>query len=144
MKKFIFLIAIAMLASLNASADQKQVITFAQLPQAAQDAISKNFNTTNISYVMKENGRSVEYEVRFNNGTEVEFDADGALKEVDCKNATVPDALIPSDVLTYVKTTFPAATITEWGRDDNGYEAKLNNGLKLEFDSSYRFLRIDN
>lgn len=143
MKKLFQVIAIAMLFSTNACADQKQVITFIQLPQAAQDAISQNFNPSDISYVTKETDWSVEYEVRFTNGTEIDFDADGALKKVDCKALAVPEALVPQEVLTYVKTTFPGSFITEWGREDRGYQAQLNNGLELQFDKSYRFLRLD-
>lgn len=143
MKKFLNLILITALFSLNACADKKEVITFAQLPMPAQEIVKQNFDVATISYVMKERDWSVEYEVRFNNGNEVDFDSEGQLKKVDCQLTQVPDALIPRPVLTYVKTNFPGAFIQEWGRDDRGYKAELNNGLELKFDSSYRFSHID-
>ena len=143
MKQQVLCVLLGLLFSLNACADRKEVITFAQLPQAAQDAISQNFNAANISYVTKESGFSTEFEVRFTDGAEIEFDGDGALKKVDCKANAVPEALIPAEVMSYVKMTFPNAFITEWGQDDWGYKAELNNGLDLKFDKSYRFQRID-
>lgn len=143
MKKFLNLILITALFSLNACADKKEVITFAQLPMQAQEIVKQNFDVATISYVMKERDWSVEYEVRFNNGNEVDFDSEGQLKKVDCQLTQVPEALIPQPVLTYVKTNFPGAFIQEWGRDDRGYKAELNNGLELKFDSSYRFSYID-
>ncbi len=143
MKKFLNLILITALFSLNACADKKEVITFAQLPMPAQEIVKQNFDVATISYVMKERDWSVEYEVRFNNGNEVDFDSEGQLNKVDCQLTQVPEALIPQPVLTYVKTNFPGAFIQEWGRDDRGYKAELNNGLELKFDSSYRFSYID-
>lgn len=144
MKRIFNLFAIALFLNLNAFADQKEIITFVQLPQAAQDVVSQNFNQSDISYVTKERGWSVEFEVRFTNGTEIEFDSDGALKKIDCQGNPIPEALLPAEVVTYVKTNFPGASIKEWGTDDGEYEAELNNGLKLKFDNSYRFKRIDN
>jgi len=143
MKQQVLCVLFGLFFSLSACADRKEVITFAQLPQAAQDAISQNFNAANISYVTKESGWSNEFEVRFTDGVEIEFDGDGALKKVDCKANAVPEALIPAEVLSYVKMTFPNAFIKEWGQDDGGYKAELNNGLDLKFDKSYRFQRID-
>lgn len=126
-----------------ACADKKEIITFAQLPQPAQDIISTNFDAAAISYITKEREfLSDEYEVRFTNGNELDFEGDGTLKKVNCKTTPVPEALIPQEVLTYVKTHFANAYIKEWGKSDSGYEAELNNGLELKFDSSYRFLRL--
>jgi len=143
MKRIVNVIALVMLLNFSACADQKEIITFMQLPQAAQDVVTQNFNQSDISYVTKERDWTVEYEVRFTNGTELEFDSDGAVKKVDCKGAAVPEALLPAEVATYVKTNFPGAFVKEWGTDDWGYKAELNNGLDLKFDKSYRFQRID-
>ena len=142
MKKILSILAIALVFCMNTRADNKQVITFMQLPQAAQDAISANFKASDVSYVTKESGWSTEYEVRLNDGTEIEFDGDGAVKEVDCKKNAVPEALLPADVVSYVKTHFAGVSITKWGQDDGSYEAELSNGLELKFDKSYRFLRL--
>ncbi len=143
MKKVFNVIIIFALFSLIACADQKEVITFAQLPPVSQEIVKQNFDVNTISYVMKEREWTVEYEVRFTTGQELEFYSSGELKKVDCKMQQVPDALIPQEVLTYVKTNFPNNYIKEWGHDDGGYKAELNNGLDLKFDSSYRFSRID-
>ena len=144
MKKGFVCFLLALAFNLTACADKKEVITFAQLPQNAQELISANFDAAAVSYITKERDfLSDEYEVRFNNGAEIEFEQDGTLKKVDCKGVAVPEAILPQEVLTYVKTNFPSASVTEWGKDDANYKAELNNGLELKFDRSYRFLRLD-
>ena len=60
-----------------------------------------------------------------------------------CKQTEVPAALVPEQVRNYVKTNFPNSFIIEWGRDNRGFKAELNNGLDLEFNRNYDFLRID-
>lgn len=40
-----------------------------------------------------------EYEVRFDGGAELVFDADGVWKKVDCHMASVPEALVPAEIL---------------------------------------------
>ena len=142
MKKAIPLLALVLLVSLNTYADRKEVITFLQLPQAAQDAVSQHFNAADVSYVTKEYDRDIEYEVKLNNGTELEFNSDGGLKKIECKGDAVPEALLPADVVSYVKLHFPNTSIKEWSENDRECEAELSNGLELKFDKSYRFLRI--
>ena len=51
--------------------------------------------------------------------------------------------LVPESVQAYIKANFSNAIITEWGKDDRGYKAELNNGLDLKFNSNYEFVRID-
>ena len=143
MKRFFHLIVVAMLFNMIACTNSKDIITFAQLPQPAQEIVNQHFNAAEISYVTKERDWKVEYEVRFNDGSEIDFYSDGKLKKVDCKFNPVPEALIPQPVLTYVKATFPNAFIKEWGHDDWGYKAELNNGLELKFDKNYRFQSVD-
>ena len=86
------------------------------------------------------------FEVRFNDGTEVEFDYSGQWKEVDCKYKVVPASvmkLIPAEIQTYVENTFPQTLITKVNVKNWGYELELSNGFDAEFDKSGRFLRID-
>ena len=143
MKRLFFIAAMAVLINLSACADRKQVITFPQLPAPAQAVIKANFTAENIAYIMEERDWTTEYEVRFNDGVELEFDSDGEVKKVDCKYNPVPEALLPKEVVEYVKATCPNTFVKEWGRDDWGYKAELNNGLELKFSRSYKFLGVD-
>ena len=84
------------------------------------------------------------YEVIFANSSKVEFFKDGTWKEVDCKYSTVPEAVIPEAILRYVKATYPDHKVVKIEKEDRGYEAKLANGMKLEFDNKFNLIDIDN
>ena len=140
MKKTFFSILLMVFAfSMNACADGKP-IPFEQLPESAKNTITQNFSRENVLLIIQEWS---EYEVRLNDGTEIEFDRNGNLKKVDCKQQQVPDGLIPSEVLSYVKSNFSSSFITEWGVDDGRWKAELNSGIELIFNKKYQFVGID-
>ncbi len=143
MKKILSIVLATLCLSFIACANE-QIISFEQLPQTAQELIKTHFPQEQVSYVMQErDGFSMEYEVRFANGQKVEFDKAGSLKKADCGAQAVPEALIPEAVRAYVAAKFPNAIITEWSKDDRRWKAELNNGLELEFNSKFEFVRID-
>ena len=143
MKKILSIVLATLCLSFIACANE-QIISFEQLPQTAQELIKTHFPQEQVSYVMQErDGFSMEYEVRFASGQKVEFDKVGSLKKADCGTQAVPEALIPEAVRAYVAAKFPNAIITEWSKDDRRWKAELNNGLELEFNSKYEFVRID-
>ena len=143
MKKNLFVALLALTCSFTACADE-QVVTYDQVPEPAKAIVAAHFDVTQIAYVMLDKELfNDEYEVRFNDGRTIEFNKAGELLKVDCKRTEVPYALIPEPVQAYVKAHFPNAFITEWGKDDRGYQAELNNGLDLKFNRQYEFVRID-
>ena len=144
MKKILSIALLALTCTFTACANEK-VITFDQIPEPAKAIVAAHFDATQIAYVTLDKGLfDDEYEVRFNDGRTIEFNKAGALLKVDGKLTEVPSALIPEPVLAYVKANFPNAFITEWGKDDRGYKAELNNGLDLKFNRKYEFVRVDN
>ena len=142
MKKYFSVVLIA-LCSLTACA-KEQVITFDQVPEPAKAIVTAHFDASQIAYVILDKGLlDADYEVKFSDGRSLEFNKAGELTKVDCKQTEVPSALIPELVRQYVKANFPNAFITEWGKDDRRWKAELSNGLDLEFNGKYEFLRID-
>lgn len=143
MKKLFLIIAVALSTILIACANE-QMINVEQLPAKAQSLIQTHFSAESVSYVLQErDGLSMEYEVRFDSGSKVEFDSKGEIKKIDCDIRPVPTALIPAAVRDYVQTKFPNAIITEWGKDERRWKAELNNGIELKFNSKYEFVGID-
>ena len=143
MKKILSIALLALTCTFTACANEL-LISYDQVPEPAKAIVAAHFDATQVAYVMLDKGLlNDEYEVRFNDGRTIEFNKAGALLKVDCKLAEVPSALIPEPVLLYVKTNFPNAFITEWGKDDLGYKAELNSGLDLKFNSKYEFVRVD-
>ena len=144
MRNNLFATLLVVLTMCITACAKDQVITFNQLPDEAKTLIQSNFSVDSISYVfLDREGFSTEYEVRFMDGSKVEFDGKGGLKKVDCGQRAVPAALIPDAVSAYVVSRFPNAFVTEWGKDDRRWKAELNNGLELEFNSKFDFIRID-
>jgi hypothetical protein len=87
MKSFkAILMLVAMLAiSLNARADHDQVITFNQIPEAAQ-ALLKQYFADRIPLVVTVDWDDYTirgYEVRLNNGLEVEYDPTFQVIDID-------------------------------------------------------------
>ena len=144
MKKSFFVALMAFVCSLSACADSDQLITFAQLPAAAQATVKQYFDEANIAFcTMDREWFGKEYKVQFNDGSDIKFEGDGSLHNVDCKFRAVPDALIPEVVRQQVAAQFPQAIIVEWGKDDWGWKAELNNKLELKFNSKYQMIGVD-
>lgn len=143
MKKSIFVVLAAVVCSLSACASD-QLVTFAQLPETAQATVKQYFDEANIAFcTLDREFFGKEYKVQFNDGSEIKFEGDGSLHNVDCKFRAVPDALIPEIVRQQVAAQFPQAVIVEWGKDDWGWKAELNNKLELKFNSNFQMAGID-
>lgn len=128
----------------NAAADNDKPIEVSQLPAAAQQTISKHFSGKKVAMAKQETGlleRS--YDVVFTTGEKVEFDRKGNWTEIDCKLSSVPTALVPSKIASYVKTNYPDTKILKIEKDKNEYEVKLSNRMEITFNKSFQVIDID-
>ena len=131
--------------STGVRADDDRPVRFDQLPAKAQAYVKKYFPQEKVALAkMEKDFFDKKYEVIFANSSKVEFFKDGTWKEVDCKYSTVPEAVIPEAILRYVKATYPDHKVVKIEKEDRGYEAKLANGMKLEFDNKFNLIDIDN
>ena len=138
--KFVMLLAIALTLSFNVKADHDQVITFDQLPAAAQALHQKYFaDKVPLTVTMDWD----DYTILYQSGEKVEFDRQGEWKQIKCRYSAVPSALIPEQIKANVKTSFPGTSIIDIDRGRRGYEVKLNNGLEIEYNSSFQVIDID-
>lgn len=136
-KKLLLLLSVI---ALNVTAFADIPVTFAQLPQEAQQFINKHFNGVEFLSAKQDDG---EYEVMLKDGTKIEFTLQGEWKDVDCLVRAVPAAIVPVAIANYVKTNFPNNIITEIEKKYNGYEIELETGLELKFDKNGNFLYAD-
>lgn len=135
---------VACLFTFSACANEGRIIAFSELPQNAQTVINTHFDAGGVSVItMDKDLLDTDYEVRFTNGTKVEFDENGELTKVDCGLQRVPDALLPEPVRQYVAAQFPKDFVTEWGKDDLRWKAELSNKLDLIFNRNFEFVGID-
>ena len=63
--------------------------------------------------------------------------------EVDYKLEAVPAALVPEVVRQQISASFPQTFIVEWGKDDGGWKAELNNKLEIKFNRKLEMLGLD-
>lgn len=124
--------------------DEKDLLP-SEIPGTAQSFISTYFPEVPILRVEKDGRHSnTEYTVKLQNGYELEFDAIGEWTDVDAPaGKTVPDGIVPANILAYVNNMYPGTGINEISRDYRGYEVDLTTGLDLEFNLDGDFIRID-
>ena len=141
MKKFFMLMA-AMMLTFNVAlmADDNRVITYDQLPQTAKTLLSQHF-AKKVPLVVTMDWD--EYEILYQSGEKVEFNKRGEWKSIDCRVSAVPSVLIPEQIKSHIKATFPGTTIIKLERDRRGYGVKLNNGLEVEYNTRFQVVEID-
>ena len=124
----------------SAKADHDQIITFDQMPEAAQTLLKQYF-ANKVPLVVTVDWD--DYTIRYESGEKVEFDKQGNWKEIDCRSSLVPVELIPKEIKANINATFPSAIILKLDRNRRGYEVKLNNGLEVEYDPTFQVIDID-
>lgn len=145
MNKFFLSSIIAMAVCVVSSScnAEDMFVSTRELPQTAQTFLASHFPNTSVASTIKDGH---DYEIRMNNGWEVEFNHNGEWENIDCKRDEVPAsvlALIPETIVAYINSNYATAYITEISRDRAGYEVELSNGLDLKFSSKGTFKAID-
>lgn len=135
------LFAIALL-SLTISASAQKKIEVTELPKPAQEFLKKHFSNTTIESVKKdaEHGEKG-FEVKLQDGTEVEFWKDGSYREVDGGDKPIPTAFIPDNVKAYVAKNHPNEKITHIDYGHKDLDVDLTNNIDLEFTKEGKILK---
>ena len=123
--------------------------TSANLPQSSQDFIKKNFSSATIESAKEESSwefwdKDEKFEVHLSNGIKLDFNKNGEITEIDSKNKeTIPQAALPKEVISYVKSNHSGAQIISWEKNDDEQEVELTDGTELEFDAQGNFRKVD-
>ena len=142
----ILMIAICCMVSCNmvANAGNDKPISVNALPAKAQTLLSQHFNGQKVILATIETGViNKTYDVVLQNGTKLEFDKKGNLTEIDCKQATVPDQLIPQAIKNYLMANYAGQSVKKIEMNKNEYEVELANGLDLTFNKHFQLIDID-
>ena len=67
----------------------------------------------------------------------------GNLTEIDCKQATVPDQLIPQAIKNYLMANYAGQSVKKIEMNKNEYEVELANGLDLTFNKHFQLIDLD-
>ncbi len=139
--RFFLLMAMVMTMSLTMSADDDdRVITYEQLPQAAQTFLKQNF-AKKVPLVVTADWD--DYTIVYESGERVEFDKKGNWKDVECRTSKVPTDLIPEQINTYLKKNYPGKSVVKIERHRSVYEVKINNGMEIEFNRNFQVIDVD-
>jgi Protein of unknown function (DUF2874). len=142
MKKILFSLLFMVGIIGTASADFDKVITFDQLPAAAQKFVTTYFANDEILLIQKESRMHPNYEVKFATGNEVDFNSKGEWIEVKNMNG-VNNAIVPGQILSQVQNKYPNAKIIDIDRSDKAHiEIELDNKLDIKF-SKKSYIIID-
>ncbi len=146
MKKFLLLVAVAVAGCFAAQAKDEYVRDVNYLPQTAKSFIEQHFKTADVSFIKldKTLGKVTEYEVVFQDGTEIDFDGKGNWDNIEMPvKKSVPKAIVPAEIAKYVGKNYPNQRIVSIDKDRSGYEIELQNGVDLKFNKAGQFKRID-
>lgn len=147
-KLMIFAIGVLSVTMLSAATSimrsDDMPIKFAELPTEAQQFVGKYFGKEEVSHVMKDaEFHGTDYKVVFVSGSKVEFDTNGNWTEIDCRYSTVPNAIVPDKIESYIKDSYAANKVVEIKRERNEWEVKLTGGLELTFNKDFQLIDID-
>ena len=142
----ILMIAICCMVSCNmvANAGNDKPISVNALPAKAQTLLNNHFYGQKVMLATIESGVvSRSYDVVLQNGTKLEFDKKGNLKEIDCKQGIVPALLIPQAIKNYLKDNYAEQSVKKIEINKKEYEVELTNGLDLTFNKHFQLIDID-
>ncbi len=140
MKK-LAVIVLAAFAFVSCDDNKYEPIELSQMPNKAQDLVGGCFaDKTVISVFVDDDLFDKEYEVRFDDGTDVDFNGDGEWTSVETRNGiAVPDCVIPEGVKAYIVANHPNNYVVDIDKDRREYDVQLDNEIELVFDRDGNF-----
>lgn len=143
MKRFISFLFVLLLGVGAASAAPDRVITREQLPATAQQFLQEYFADVEVT-LAHEDGDIVqrEYDVMLDDGTHIEFAADGRWLEIESREA-LPRGIVPPSIVTYTSKHYPSLTIHRIERSRREWEVTLSNGVEIRFNRRFSVISID-
>lgn len=135
------------LCSMSAFSQDKYSINRSDLPDAAQEFLTKHFPKAKVGLVKTDKHllRKTDYDVKLVNGTKIEFNNAGKWTSVDCKGKEVPSGIIPKTISNYVKKNYPDVKIVKIEKSATKYEVKLSDDVELTFNAlgQFKSVRLD-
>lgn len=126
------------------SAAASTAVSLTDLPEAALKTINQHYRQEDIaSYEVKTVpviGRN--FEVKFNDGAEIDFDSNGNWHEwKDAKG--LPKEIIPEKIASYIAGNYANTFATSIEKEAKKIKVDLASDVDLEFDEAGNFLRVD-
>ena len=143
MKKHILTLVAVLFLSISAIA-QNGMTQFNQLPATAQEFVKTYFSDYKIQYIFSDKEfADVDYKIRFEDGTEIEFNAKGEWTDVSSKQKCIPTGFILKEITDYVEMNHKDMCITDVEREFNRITIELDDNLEIEFNSKGKLISYD-
>ena len=145
MKKNLRNLALAFVCFISAQAAfafNDRPISPDQLPQAAQQVLSKHFSGIKIK-IAKYESLERSYDVVLENGVTLEFNKQGAWTEIDGRHTAIPAELVPSQIRDYVNAHHAGAQVLKIEKVHSFYEVDLTGDVDLTFNKRFKVIDID-
>ncbi|UQB69996.1 PepSY-like domain-containing protein [Epilithonimonas zeae] len=121
----------------------KIAVSYQQMPISIKNFLAKHYpKATVIKYESKTTLVGKKYEVKLNNGVEIDFDKNGNWEEISDKQG-IPNVLIPAKIKSYLNQHYKGVAVESIDKDGNKIKVDLLNDIDLEFDKNGNFLRVD-
>ncbi|MDL2241709.1 PepSY-like domain-containing protein [Bacteroidales bacterium OttesenSCG-928-L03] len=144
-RNLILVPVLAMTAVFTVQADNDKPISFDQLPRQAQTFVQEHFSDKEVSFAkMERDFFTKSYEVILIDGSKIEFDKHGDWESIDCRKEEIPQAIVPQEILRYVKDKHPTRFIIEIERERKHYEIQLDNEIEIKFNTKFEVIEYDN
>lgn len=137
MKNFFIILSLMIVSFSYCYADM--VVSFDKLPNNIKSFVKTYFPSTVVMFAEQDYN---EYKIRINSGAEIEFDINGAWKEVKSFQ-NFPIEILPKNIIKELKKQFPSARIIKVERIWNGYEIKLSNMTEIFIDNSGKIKKFE-
>lgn len=141
MRDKIIIAYLMLMSSFFMNAQQKvQVRT---LPKEGTEFVATHFKDQKIKSIFKVPvDKKHKYEVTLDNGTEIELNDRGRWQEVEGNNNSIPFGYLKPATVTYIKTTYGNRKVVEVENGARFIIVKLDDGMKLQFETEGKFNRI--
>jgi len=120
-------------------------VTPDKLPAAVKTFVKEQFPQAKILFAEKDSGllEKTAYEIRLDDGTEVEIYKNGEWDKIENKAKGVPAGFVPKAIADYAKANYADATITKIDKEGKGFEVELSTGLELKFNKKGKLVGMD-
>lgn len=143
MKKNILTLALAIFLGTSACS-QTNLSNFEQLPTKAQEFVKTYFSDYKVQYVFSDKEfADIDYMIRFEDGTEIEFNAKGEWTDISGKQNCIPTGFILKEIIDFVETNHNGMCITDIEKEFNRITIELNNNLEIEFNNKGKLISYD-
>jgi hypothetical protein len=140
------LLLVALSSSVISCKEEEETITESDLPQEAVNFIQLHFPGETIKRIIRDNEKSVDYDVWLDNGFALEFDEAGIWNQIDGKELSIPTSIIdelPEPLTTYLSENYESYAVVSLDIEGGVYEVVLSTQVEMHFDTNGNFIRLD-